>query len=198
MHLCPQAPDTKSDEMRDLIIWAVALRLAKHDSGAILVSRDEVHAHERGSAEANAAKLHRAKTFDEALDLLGSVSPAATLARSVLGTISNELRSAGLPLPQEVPAGRFSSLLFAADEDGRANTNLNFELSTDDGTLSGSILLFQADPAIIGVDLTELRMGGQPWKTGELSITVPGELPKITHPLGERITELRDLIRGIE
>jgi hypothetical protein len=196
LHLSPQAPDTKSDEMRDLIIWTVALRLAKHDNGAILVSRDEVHAHERGSAEANAAKLHRAKTFDEALDLLGSVSPAATLARSVLGTIWNDLRSAGLPLPQEVPAGRFSSLLFAADEDGHANTNLNFELSTDDGTLSGSILLFQADPAIIGVDLTELRMGEEPWKTGELSITVPGELPKITHPLGERITELRDLIKG--
>ena len=60
--------------MRDLIIWTIALRLAKTGGGAILISRDEVHAHQRGSVEADAAKLHRAKTCDEALDLLGGVS----------------------------------------------------------------------------------------------------------------------------
>ena len=198
LHLSPQAPDTKSDEMRDLIIWTVALRLAKHDGGAILVSRDEIHVHERGSHEANTAKLHRTKRFDEALDLLGAISPAGGLARSVLVTVWNDLKSAGLTLPENVPSGRFSRLLFAADDDGHANTNLNFEFPTDDGPLSGSAHIFQANPGIIGVDLTELRMRDQPWRNGELSLTVLGELPKITHPLGERITELRDLIKGIQ
>ena len=175
-------------------------RVPTFDQGyllSILVSRDEIHVHERGSHEANTAKLHRTKRFDEALDLLGAISPAGGLARSVLVTVWNDLKSAGLTLPENVPSGRFSRLLFAADEDGHANTNLNFEF-TDDGPLSGSAHIFQANPGIIGVDLTELRMRDQPWRNGELSLTVLGELPKITHPLGERITELRDLIKGIQ
>jgi hypothetical protein len=194
LHLSPQAPDTKTDEMRDLIIWTIALRLARHDGGAILVSRDEIHLHERGSGEANTAKLHRAKTFDEALDLLGAINPAVALARSVLAGIWNELKLAGMPLPEEVPSGRFSRLLFATDEEGHANTNLSFELSTDDGPLTGNARIFQASRETIKVDLTGLQMRGQQWKAGELSVTVLGELPKITQPLGERLTKLRGLI----
>jgi hypothetical protein len=48
LHLSPQPPETKSDEMRDLVIWEVALRVAKRDGKAILVSRDHVHSDERG------------------------------------------------------------------------------------------------------------------------------------------------------
>ena len=196
LHLPPQPPDTKSDEMRDLIIWTIALRLAKEGGGAILISRDEVHAHQRGSAEADAAKLHRAKTFDEALDLLGAVSPAGALAISVLFKIWNDLKSAGLPVPEELPAGRFSRLLFVAGEEGHANTNLNFELSTDDGPFIGSAHIFQVSPEIIKADLSGLQIGGQLWRTGTLSVTVVGELPKITHPLADRIIQLRNLIEG--
>jgi hypothetical protein len=196
LHLAPQAPDTKADEMRDLIIWAIALRLAKRDGGAILVSRDEIHVHDRGSAEANVAKLYRAKTFDETLDLVGAISPAGALAKSVLVTVWNELKSAGLPVPEEVPSGRFYSMSFAAGDEGHANTNLNFEFATDDGPFSGSAHIFQASPAIIQAELTGLQIGGQRWKNGKLSISLPGELPKITHPMGERISELRNIIEG--
>ena len=95
-----------------------------------------------------------------------------------------------------MPAGRFSRLFFAAGEEGHANTNLNFEWPTDDGLLFGSAHIFQASPEIIQVDLTGVQIGGRQWKTGALSLNVLGELPKITHPLGERITELRNLIEG--
>src|SRR5580658_5524301 len=33
LHLAPQPPGSKSDEMRDLVIWAVALRIATRDGG---------------------------------------------------------------------------------------------------------------------------------------------------------------------
>ena len=81
--------------------------LAKEGGGAILISRDEVHAHQRGSAEADAAKLHRAKTFDEALIAWGRQSRRCF---SHICTVQNlnDLKSAGLPVPEELPAGRFS------------------------------------------------------------------------------------------
>src|SRR5262245_6138244 len=69
LHLPPRPPETESDEMRDLIIWVTALRLARKDGQAILVSRDEIHTHERGGAEAEEHGLLRARTLDEALDL---------------------------------------------------------------------------------------------------------------------------------
>src|SRR5712692_11700707 len=50
LHLSPQPPSKRQedddeeedqpDEMRDLVIWAVAVRLAKEDGRALLVSRD--------------------------------------------------------------------------------------------------------------------------------------------------------------
>jgi hypothetical protein len=64
LHLSPQPPETKSDEMRDLVIWKVALRVAKRDGKAILVSRDHVHSDERGEA-AEACGLLRVQSLDD-------------------------------------------------------------------------------------------------------------------------------------
>lgn len=64
LHLSPQPPETKSDEMRDLVIWEVALRVAKRDGKAILVSRDHVHSDERGEA-AEACGLLRVQSLDD-------------------------------------------------------------------------------------------------------------------------------------
>ena len=84
LHSSPHPPDIASDEMRDLTIWQVATRIATRDGGAVLVSRDQVHAHERGANEAQVAKLSRAKTFDETLAILaagGSPEVREALAR---------------------------------------------------------------------------------------------------------------------
>ena len=86
--------------------------------------------------------------------------------------------------------------MFVAGEEGHANTNLNFELPTDEGPFIGSAHIFQVSPEIIKVDLSGLQIGGQLWRTGALSVTVVGELPKITHPLADRIIQLRNLIEG--
>ena len=133
LHLPPQSPDTKTDEMRDLVIWAIALRIARRDSVAILISRDEIHSDELGSTEAAAAGLRRAKTLDDALDHLGRTSPATALARSVLAAVWIQLRETGLPLPDEVPLRRFSRLQFSADDEGRVNAKLSFEITTAEG-----------------------------------------------------------------
>jgi hypothetical protein len=196
LHLCPQPPDTNSDEMRDLVIWAVALRVAAKHGSCMLVSRDEVHSHERGLEEANAAKLLRARTLDEALEQLGRISKAGELARSALASIWPTLIAAGLPLPDDVPARRFSRLQFITDDEGHVNVHLGFEFVTRQGVLSGLAHIFQATPTSIQGNFTQLTLDGRELAPHELTVTETGELPKSARPAAERITELRKLIGG--
>jgi hypothetical protein len=190
-HLAPQAPDAKSDEMRDLVIWAVALRIAKQDSGAMLVSRDQIHVDKRGSQEAESAGLRRASTLDDALDLLGRVSRVGALTRSVLATVWDALKAAGLPLPDDVPSRRFSNRQFAADEQGHANTMLSFEIVTSQGRLACDAHIFQATPVSVQADLKGLSLEGLQWGTGLLSVTANRQLPTIAQPAADRMTDLR-------
>lgn len=62
LHLEPDKPASESgkrdpDEMRDLVIWSVALSIARRNGGAILISRDTVHAKGGTTSEAHDAGL---------------------------------------------------------------------------------------------------------------------------------------------
>lgn len=163
----------------------------------MLVSRDEIHSDKRGSEEAMRASLFRAKTLDDALDELGRVSPAAAVARSVLATIWSELRTAGMPLPDDVPSRRFSRLQIVADNEGHANdTRLSFEIATAEGKLAGDARIFQATPSTIQANLTGLNLEGRQWREGSLSLTADHQLPKITSPSADRMADLRNIIEG--
>ena len=70
LHESPHPPDIKSDEMRDLVIWAVSLRLSAQDGHALLVSKDTVHTHGRGDTEAASVNLARVESLDAALEYL--------------------------------------------------------------------------------------------------------------------------------
>ena len=143
------------------------------------------------------ASLFRAKTLDDALDELGRVSPAAAVARSVLATIWSELRTAGMPLPDDVPSRRFSRLQFVADNEGHVNdTRLSFEITTAEGKLAGDAHIFQATPSTIQANLTGLNLEGRQWREGSLSLTADHQLPKITSPSADRMADLRNIIEG--
>ncbi len=71
---CP--PKKQSDEMRDLVIWAIAVRISVQDGHALLVSKDEVHTHERGNLEAAGVGLARVDSLDGALEYLEVKTPA--------------------------------------------------------------------------------------------------------------------------
>lgn len=96
-HESPVPPDSESDEMRDLVIWFLALRLAKEHNGAILLSRDKVHTHQRGDQEAGAANLTRFKSVDQALEFIGSRSPVGTEVRDILACVWGALAEQGFP-----------------------------------------------------------------------------------------------------
>jgi hypothetical protein len=76
LHENPHPPDAKTDEMRDLVIWMIALRISKAEGGALLISRDEVHTHSRGDKEALDSGLIRVDSLEKALDYFEVETPA--------------------------------------------------------------------------------------------------------------------------
>jgi hypothetical protein len=113
----------------------------------------------------------------------------------VLKTVADELRSAGLPLPEEDAPDQFSGPQFVTDDSGHANTTLKLKVPTARGVLVGNAHIFQAKPLRIQVDLTGLRIGDELWNAGSLSFTVEGELPRIARPLDERLAGLLDIMK---
>lgn len=101
-HESPIPPDSESDEMRDLVIWIAAIRIAQENGGAILLSRDKVHTHARGNDEADQAGLKRFKGVDDALAYLGAESPAAKPVRELLARAWSEFETHGFPV-REMP-----------------------------------------------------------------------------------------------
>lgn len=197
LHLSPRPPETDSDEMRDLVIWEVALRIATRDGKAMLISRDHVHSHDRGANEANAIGLLRAKSVDDALDLMGTESPAGVLAKSVVGVVWSDLRAAGLPLPTEVSIRRVSDLQFVTDIAGHASGSLSFAFdAVPNGQLTGKVSIAQIEEHRIHAELSSLQLNNQQWESGEISLDSSGELPKVASPAAGRLSKLHNILGG--
>lgn len=99
-HESPIPPESESDEMRDLVIWVTALRVAREHGGAVLISRDKIHTHTRGDDEADQAGLKRFKGVDDALAYLGAESPVAKPIRELLARAWSQFGQHGFPIPQ--------------------------------------------------------------------------------------------------
>lgn len=98
LHESPHPPDIKSDEMRDLVIWAISLRLSAQDGHALLVSRDVLHTHGRGDSEAASVHLARVDSLDAALEYLDVKTPAGEQLEAMISPSWGRIRDAGLPL----------------------------------------------------------------------------------------------------
>lgn len=98
LHESPHPPDGKSDEMRDLIIWSVSLRLAAADGHGLLVSKDRVHVHPRGDTEARESNLARVDSLEDALDYLEVKTAAGAQLEAMLAPSWERLAQAGVPL----------------------------------------------------------------------------------------------------
>lgn len=61
-HIPPAVPGAKSDEMRDLLIWEMALDVSKQDGQAMLIAQDKVLCGPGGDEEAKQYNLLRRNT----------------------------------------------------------------------------------------------------------------------------------------
>lgn len=117
-----QQDSTDSDEMRDLVIWAMAMRFAKADGRAILLSKDKMHTGKPGDAEARAAQLHRQKGADSALSFLGVETEAERSLKTLLAPAWSALRDRGLPIPAGAHMQhRVRATRFVQGDDGNAS-----------------------------------------------------------------------------
>ena len=194
LHLSPQSASAKADEMRDLVIWNVAIRIAERDGKALLVSRDEVHSHDRGADEAAAVGLLRASTFDDALVHLGRASPVGTLAIRLLAPVWETLRQAGLPLPEQLAISRVAEGTFVSEPIGRLSGSFRFSAVGSSGPISAkaSIRPYELE-GHIEVTLRNIVIAGKPRDPDSLQVVARGDLPS-TPPIDERIAALRELV----
>jgi hypothetical protein len=204
LHLLPHPPappgvDNPPDEMRDLVIWCVALRIAKRDGGAILVARDEVHTHQRGDEEASAYGLRRTTHVDGALELLGRESSTTTLVRAMLGVAEPHLRGLGLPLGKELKIRALTDVAFVTNAKGNLGGSFGFSLGTDKALpFRGRALIQPLDSGDIVVTMTDLTLGDATWREGAEKFQVAGTLPVGASAVEERLTALRETIGGAQ
>lgn len=108
LHLSPQAasnPGEKEDaedEMRDLVIWSIAIRLAREQGGALLVSRDKVHTGRAGRDEAESVGLSILPTIEDALRFFSIETPDAKLFIEMVTPVWSQLPALGLAVSPEV------------------------------------------------------------------------------------------------
>lgn len=194
LHLSPIADEAASDEMRDLVIWAMALRIAKSEGGALLVSRDKVHSHDRGALEAEAAGLLRALSIEDALQLLHVETPAGQFFGEVFSRAWEALEEAGLGIGRQP---RLTSVLHPA-----------FEQSPDGGLESAEAdIEAQSEGARANFHAEIRRRSGGTWQAiltdimgadGPQSVVIElSDPPESISPVNfaERLRELQQLTK---
>lgn len=192
LHESPHPPDTKSDEMRDLIIWAISLRLSGQDGHGLLVSRDAVHTHGRGDSEAAAANLARVDSLDAALDYLEVKTPAGEQLEAMISPSWQRLREAGLPLGDAPMLLSVKDVQFVQGWAGPSAASGSVKVRGQDGALiTASVEIDVTAESTASLTVRNLRVGGEPH--GELAVPADYK-PTAIDDDSERLAALRALL----
>lgn len=195
LHECPHAPEKKSDEMRDLIIWMIALRYAQQDGNAILISRDEVHVNPRGDNEANSVGLIRFKSEEEVLEYFEVETQAGKLIKQLIMPIWEDLLKAGLPLNQDVSIVGVAQPRFIQGTEGISNAYCLIRLRTLDGKMLKTNIAMKIDNnVIVELELSEIMIDENPWDKKELALIPNKAISHEEDDYKERIDSLKELI----
>jgi len=198
LHEIPHPPDIKSDEMRDLVIWMVALRLAAQDGRALLVSRDQVHVHTRGNLEASQAGLIRVSTIEDALEYLEVETPAGQLVRQLLEPLWHQIVISGVPVAERSTILGASQAQFTQGE--RALRRARFvlkTLGTDDKPLRATVDVGLTDGAVTNIEFRDVRLGNEVLSK-VYQIKIEGTEASLDSGYPERLEALRSAIGAEE
>jgi hypothetical protein len=179
LHMAPRVSD-KSDEMRDLVIWTQALRLARQGSGAVLVAQDRIFHLEETEGEAEDGGLKRVKTIEEAIEAVFGVKPPyEQLAELLVRSVWEDLVAAGVPLATRPVSFAVSGETFAmGSDDDLANASMNFSSETTNGLpLQAVLRIHLTGNTIRRVSMADIRVDEDTWGNGNLSILVDRPAP---------------------
>ena len=193
LHEQPHPPDIKSDEMRDLIIWVMSLRLSRGSDGAVLVSRDVVHTHARGDTEAFQARLTRAHSPEDALECLEVQTPAGTLIQTVLASAWSQLRAEGLPLAKEPTLRAVADPVFVEGVAGLDTAECKVQIVADSGAVLTAMAVIKINPdGTETVRLADIRAGGD--TLNDLEVNAPSPFRANQAGYTERLMAFRELL----
>jgi hypothetical protein len=136
----PHPPDTRSDEMRDLVIWEISLRVAKENNGAILMSRDEVHIHHRGDKEASECGLIRCNSIERAYESLSIETVSAQKIKELIAKVWNEIINSTLPIVDGGQVVSIKNPIFIDTESGTTIVTCSINFQSGDGKKIASSL----------------------------------------------------------
>jgi hypothetical protein len=181
----------KSDEMRDLTIWAQALRTSREQGGAVLIANDGIFHVEAVSEEAAAVGLTRVHSFDEAIEKIHEPSSLAeSIAVSLVEAVWNEVVGHGFPVPDLSVPYTLSDVRFTMGEDGTpSNVYMRLSREARDGpSVQANILMFTEDLRIKQVSMSDIRVGSDIWEEGSLNLQtdIPAPSLRMANPPDEQ------------
>lgn len=195
LHESPHPPDTKSDEMRDLVIWMIALRIASHEGSAMLISRDTVHSHDRGHSEASLAGLVRVKTVDEALEYFEIANPARKLVEQLLRDLWNEAAQAGLPVGRDLAVVSVSEARFIQGIRGLSQASCHLKVKALEGkTLEADTEMHIEDGRATEVSFSKIVIDDERWKDSPVVIRPNKAVTLPKDDYDERFKALKELL----
>jgi hypothetical protein len=163
--------------MRDLVIWCIALDIARNDGGSVLLSEDHVLTGPRGDREAKEAQLERVSTLDDALDALGVDSPAEAAIRKGLVSVWGELQARELEAP-DIGQLDIDPTSFVNDEGSvTMRGTIQSRVSHEGRKFASAVTLTLEQNRLRGVRLEDIRVDGDRWHDGilELRVDLPTE-----------------------
>jgi hypothetical protein len=190
LHEPPLSSDSKSNEMRDIIIWLIALRIAREQGAALLLSADRVHKAESGEAEAASAGLQRADSIEQGLELLEYESPSTELARKLLEPAWDSLVEAGLPLQLPVVVKSVRDSKFKQGVGDLKTAHFRLKGITGDGkTFETDVDLKTSDNRRI-ISLSRVELDNQPLSDAVVEIEEARKLEDYE----DRLAALREIL----
>jgi hypothetical protein len=205
MHLPPAPPRTQptgkedtddSDEMRDLVIWAVSCRLAVQNGGAILVSRDKVHRGKLGHDEAVEKQLQIAFDFDEALGMLGAETEAGKIATQFLRQAWPHLRAKGLPFNEQFGVRTITDTAFVQGDVDIALAQFSFSCDTDKNrNFSSKVKVSDIQDDHFLLTISDACIDKRKFSAGNIEIPVTHQAKSSEGDFDERLNALKYMLR---
>jgi hypothetical protein len=191
----PHPEKIKSDEMRDLVIWAIAVRLSREDGRAILLSKDEVHVNSLGHEESAQVGLVRLGSVQEALEYMEVSTPAGELMEGMLSSWWDELRAEGLPIGLHPSLRTVSNVQFVQGRSGPAQANGFIKMKGDkEVSITADVEVRLPENAETSLSLTNIFIDKTPHAS--INVTHQKSVAETSVDYEERMQSLRDILGG--
>lgn len=167
----PPSTEKKSDEMRDVIIWLVAVGTAQRSTGAVLIAKDTLFHDARVDDEARAVGLIRVKSVESAIEHVRGLRPSLERFAAILAlAVREDLGGQGIRLPEDADRYHVSDPVFTLDDKGLL-AKFRLDVEQDGVKQFGAYFEIEVrEGTIKGVSMTEVESATMPSLNNEITL----------------------------